>query len=124
MSRENSRLGAHHCATNAASRETDSPSGLVRSNCCGPAESGGVVISSVFKSLNVTLADLPPRVAFVADWKPLPRMVTLVPPAADPKDGERLPIPRGTSANWMTVRPDVVSAKRYTPFSSVVRKQP
>jgi len=38
--------------------------GLVRINCCGPAESTGVVISSVFMSLKVTLADLPAEGGF------------------------------------------------------------
>src|SRR5580704_5402898 len=54
-------------ARKAASRETDSPPGLVRTSCCEPAAMVGVVNESVFISLNVTVADVPPKVAVVAD---------------------------------------------------------
>ena len=39
-----------------------------------------MVSVSVFMSLNVTLTVFPPSVAVVSDWKPLPEMVTVVPP--------------------------------------------
>jgi len=55
-------------ARKAASRETDSPSGLVRTSCCGPAAMVGVVSESVLMSLNVTVAGFPPRLAVVEDW--------------------------------------------------------
>src|SRR5580704_11936738 len=54
-------------ARKAASRETHSPPGLVRTSCCEPAAMVGVVNESVFISLNVTVADVPPKVAVVAD---------------------------------------------------------
>ena len=84
----------------------------------------GTVAVILMLELTVKLALVPLNVTTEAEVKLVPLMVTLVPPAAAPEDGERLPMPRGTLASCRTVRPDVVSAKRYTPFSSVVRKQP
>jgi len=56
-----------YCATNATSSDTLSPPGFVRTSCCAPDESAGVVNVSVFLSLNVTVNALPPSVAFVPD---------------------------------------------------------
>src|SRR5579883_131599 len=113
-----------YCARKAASRETVSPSGLVRTSCCGPEERAGVVKVSVFISLKVTASDLPPSVAVVPDWKPLPVSVTEVPPAAAPAEGASVPMPRGTLASLTRVRPEVVSANKRWPYSSMVRKAP
>jgi hypothetical protein len=74
--------------------------------------SAGVVTVGVFMSLNVTLADFPPMITFVPVWKPLPRSVMLVPPDAGPDAGDSVPIPEGTFANWITLKPEVEMANR------------
>jgi hypothetical protein len=55
---------------------------------------------------------LPANDNFVPVWKPLPRSVMLVPPDAGPDAGDSVPIPEGTFANWITLKPEVVMANR------------
>ena len=83
-----------------------------------------MVSVSVFMSLKVTAAVLPPRVAVVVLWKPLPRMVITAPPAVGPDAGVSVPMPSGTFASCTMLRPLVVRAKSRWPFSSVVRNCP
>jgi len=53
----------------------------------------------VFESLKETVAAFPLRVTVVTLWKPLPRMVSVVPPATGPEVGEIVPMPNGTLAS-------------------------
>ena len=53
----------------------------------------------VLGSLKVTFADFALMAALVPLWKPLPRIVRVVPPAAVTVEGEMVPIPRGTAAS-------------------------
>lgn len=71
MKETEEKLKGFYCAANAASSETDLPSGLVRTSCCEPADMAAVVRISVFLSLSVTDTDLPPKVAVMPFWKPL-----------------------------------------------------
>src|SRR5271156_4332412 len=92
-------------AVKAASREIVSPSGLVMVTRCAPVVRAGVTTVRVFMSLNVAVALLPPIVTAVPLWKPLPRIVSVVPPAAEPCAGFIVPIPNGTFASVNTVTP-------------------
>jgi hypothetical protein len=67
--------------------------------CCGPAVSGGVVRVSVLMSTNVVAVDFPPMVTVAPDWKPLPRMVRIVPPDTEPDAGRIVPMESGTVAS-------------------------
>ena len=86
-------------AVKAASRKYDSPVGLVITTCWGPTVSGGVVAVSVLISTKVVAAGRAPMVTVAPDWKPLPRMVSVVPPEAGPAVGEIAPMERGTAAS-------------------------
>src|SRR5437879_8366056 len=79
-------------AMKAASRETDSPLGLVTTSCWAPAARLGVVKVSVFMSLKAMDTAFAPRVTLVPLLRPLPRSVTLVPPATGPFAGSSEPI--------------------------------
>jgi hypothetical protein len=59
----------------------------------------GVTTERVFESLKETVAAFPLRVTVVTLWKPLPRMVSVVPPATGPEVGEIVPMPNGTLAS-------------------------
>ena len=104
----------------AASRLTVSPSGFVSVRRWGPGLVAGVTSARVFASIRVTVAFFPARVAVVPVWKLLPRTVMVVPPAAGAFAGEIVPIPSGTFASWITVRPELVMAKMRWPVSSMV----
>jgi len=52
-----------------------------------PTGSGGVVTWRVLASMNVVVATVPPNVVVAPGWKPLPRIVTAVPPVAGPLAG-------------------------------------
>lgn len=86
--------------------------------------SAGVVRVRVFISFTLTVVAVPPRVAFMPAWNPLPRTVTAVPPEAGPDEGASVPMPKGTLASCTILRPLVVTANNRWPFSSVVRKPP
>ena len=86
----------------AASSETDSPLRLVTTSFCAPAARLGVVKVSVFMSLKVTDTVFLPRASAAPGWKPLPRSVTLVPPATGPFTGSSEPIPSGALASCNT----------------------
>src|SRR5882672_7511882 len=75
-------------------------------------------------SLNVAGMGFPLMVTVAPDWKPLPRMVRMVPPEAGAEMGEMVPMESGTVASWIMVTPEVVSAKILWPFSSMARKLP
>jgi hypothetical protein len=61
----NETVKEDYCATNAASSETLSPSGFVRTNCCAPGVSAGVVSVNVFLSLITAARVFPPNIAVV-----------------------------------------------------------
>jgi hypothetical protein len=71
----------------------------------------GVTSARVFASIRITVAFFPARVAVVPVWKLLLRTVMVVPPAAGALAGEIVPIPSGTFASWITVRPELVMAR-------------
>lgn len=70
----------------------------------------------MFISVTVTAAAVPPNVAFMPVWSPLPRTVTAVPPAADPDEGDSVPMARGPLASCTILRPLVVTANNRWPF--------
>ena len=95
--------------------------GFVTAICPVPGVTAGATTVSVLMSLNATDASFPPMVTEAPDWKPLPRMVRMVPPEAGPEVGEIVPMESGTVASWITVRPELVRAKILWPFSSMAR---
>ena len=81
----------------SADKTADVPPGVVTVTSTTPAGFSGAVAVIFVALVTVTLvAALLPNITAVAPVKPLPVMVTLVPPAVGPDDGE-IPATAGTA---------------------------
>jgi len=75
----------------------------------------GATTWSVLTSINEVAAVEVPNVTVAPDSNPLPRIVTLVPPAIGPLVGFKYPIESGAESSCTTVRPSSVIRNRRFP---------